>query len=142
MKMEQKYQFLITRYCPKEEIFRGEMSFSEARRYMDDNASYERRVSYAVYNDAAGRWESEMDVVFHGARKVYDKGDLYILDPDYSGMWKPESQLWHLWCIMPDGRKMFCQSFGSEMQANSRRDYLQTVREYQYVVEPSDIDIL
>lgn len=140
--MEQKHQFIITRYCPAEEIFRGEMTFTEARRFMDENASFERRVGFEVFNDAAGRWERFKDVAYHGGRKVYEKGDLYILDPNYRGMWKPESQQWHLWCITPDGRKMFCQSFKTEEQANSRREYLQVGREeYQYIVEPSDINI-
>lgn len=118
------------------------MTFTEARKFMDENATFERRVGFEVFNDAAGRWEKFNNVAYHGGRKVYDNGDLYILDPDYRGMWKPESQQWHLWCITPDGRKMFCQSFKTEEQANQRRDFLQVGREeYQYIVEPSDIDI-
>ncbi len=140
--MEKKLQFIITRYSPREEIFRGKMAFTEARKFMDENASFEQRVGFEVFNDAAGRWERFNNVVYHGGRKVYDNGDLYILDPDYRGMWKPESQQWHLWCITPDGRKVFCQSFKTEEQANQRCDVLQSGRdEYQYIVEPSDIDI-
>lgn len=140
--MEQKFQFIITKYCPREEIFRGEMTFTEARRFMDENASSERRVGFEVFNDAAGRWEKFKNVAYHGGRKVYDNGELYILDPNYRGMWKPESQQWHLWCITPDGRKMFCNPFKTEEEANQRRKFLQAGRdEYQYIVKPSDINI-
>lgn len=141
--MEQQHQFIITRYCPREEIFRGEMTFTEARKFMDENASFERRVGFEVFNDAVGRWENFGDS-YHGGRKVYDKnGDLYILDPDHSGMWKPEDQAWHLWFVRNDGTRMFIQSFKTEEQANKRRDFLQVGRdECQYIVKPSDIDIL
>ena len=140
--MEQKHQFIITRYCPREEIFRGEMTFTEARRFMSENATYERRVGFEVFNEAAGRWEKFNNVAYHGGRKVYENGDLYILDPDYRSMWKPEDQQWHLWCITPDGRKIFCQSFKTEGQAIKRCDFLQKGRdEYQYIVELSDINI-
>lgn len=140
--MEQKYQFIITRYCPREEIFRGMMTFTEARKFMDENATYERCVSFEVFNDAAGRWEKFNNVSYHGGRKVYGNGYLYILDPDYRSMWNPENQQWHLWCITPDRRKIFCNSYKTEEQANKRRDFMQAGRdEYQYIVEPSDIDI-
>lgn len=139
--MEKKHQFIITKYCPREEIFRGEMTFTEARKIMDENATNERRVGFKVFNDAMGRWEDFQDS-YHGGRKVYDKqGDLYIIDPNYKGMWKPEEQQWHLWYITPDGRKMFCQSFKTEEQANKRRDFLQAIGdENRYIVEKTDID--
>lgn len=140
--MEAKHHFKINRYSPKEMIFDGEMTFSEARQFMDEHASFERRVGFEVFNDAVNRWENYGNS-YHGGRKVYDKkGQLYILDPDYRGMWLPESQQWHLWCITPDGRKMFCQSFKTKEQADRRRDFLQADRyEYKYTVAPSDIDI-
>ena len=133
---------MISRYCPKEMIFDGEMTFAEARRFMDEHATFERRVGFEVFNDAVNRWENYGDS-YHGGRKVYDKkGHLYIFDPDYRGRLRPESQQWHLWCITPDGRKMFCQSFKTKEQAVRRCDFLQVGREEcQYIVEPSDIDI-
>lgn len=118
------------------------MTFTEARKFMDEHASFERRVGFKVFNDAMNRWEDFKDS-YHGGRKVYDnKGYLYILDPDHSGMWKPEDQAWHLWFVRNDSTRIFVQSFKTEEQANKRRDFLQEGRkEYKYVVEPSDIDI-
>ena len=119
------------------------MTFTEARKFMDENATSERRVGFEVFNDAAGRWEMFKNVAYHGGRKVYDNVDLYILDPDYRGMHKPESQQWHLWCITPDGYKKFIKSFHTKDRANTWRAFLQVGRdEFQYIVEPSDIDIL
>lgn len=140
--MEQKHHFIITRYCPTEVIFDGDMTFTEARKFMDQHASYERRVGFKVFNDQTCKWDDFKNVAYHGGRKVYDNGDPYIIDPDYRNMWKPESQQWHLWCITNDERRIFCQSFKNEEQAYNRRDFLQEGRnEYKYVVEPSDIDI-
>ena len=144
--MEQKHHFIITRYCPMEQLFDGMMTFTEARKFMDEHASFERRVGFKVfnelYNNGSGRWEDFKDS-YHGGRKVYDnKGYLYILDPDHRGMWKPEDQAWHLWFVRNDGTRMFIQSFKSEEQANKRRDYLTADwKEGTYIVEPSDIKI-
>lgn len=142
--MEQKHHFIITRYCPTEQIFDGEMTFTEARQFMDQHASNERRVGFKVfnqlYNNGSGRWEDYKDS-YHGGRKVYDnKGQLYILDPDYRSMWTPKSQAWHLWLVKHDGTRVFVQSFGTEKQANHRRDFLSAAStEWEYIVEPTDI---
>ena len=40
--MEERHHFKISRYCPKEEIFDGMMTFTEARKFMDENATFER----------------------------------------------------------------------------------------------------
>lgn len=86
--MTNKYHFKVYRYCPKEQIFDGMMTFTEARRFADQHASDERRVDYEVFNEAMHRWE-RMDSVFIGGRKVYDRqGDLYTIDADYRNMWK------------------------------------------------------
>lgn len=140
--MEQKHHFIIMRYCPTEQLFDGEMTFTEARRFMDQNASYERRVGFKVFNDVLNRWEDFKDS-YHGGRKVYDKqGNPFIIDPDYRGMMLPESQQWHLWFVKLDGTRSFCQSFETEEQASVRRDFLSSCHdEGTYVVEPSDIDI-
>lgn len=140
--MKQKYHFKIYRYCPKEQIFDGEMTFQEAHRFCDEHATFERRVNYEVFNEAMHRWENYKDT-YHGGRKVYDKkGELYILDPDYRSMWAPESQRCHLWCVRPDGSRTFVQSFATAEQADGRRDFLQKGNgEYRYTVEPSDIEI-
>lgn len=142
--MEQKHQFIITRYCPTEELFRGEMTFTEARRFMDENASYERRVGFEVFNDAAGRWERFKDVAYHGGRKVYDKGDLYIIDPDYKSMWRPEACRWYIWEVS-NGRR-FIISLGTKEKAEEVCARYQKWYDYesdhrQYIVEPSDIKI-
>ena len=144
--MEERHHFKISRYCPKEEIFDGMMTFTEARKFMDENATFERRVGFKVfnqiYNNGSGRWEDYKDA-YHGGRKVYDnKGELYILDPDYSGMWRPESQAWHLWFVKNDGTRNFIKSFATEEQANNLRNFLTADwKEGQYIVEPSDIKI-
>ena len=142
--MEQKHQFIITRYCPAEEIFRGEMTFTEARRFMDENASDERRVGFEVFNDAVGRWEDFKDS-YHGGRKVYDKkGDLYIIDPDYKSMWRPEACRWYIWEVS-NGRR-FIISLGTkdkaeEVCARYQKWYDYETDHRQYIVEPSDIKI-
>lgn len=90
--MEQKYHFIITRYCPKEQIFDGFMTFTEARKFMDEHASDERRVGFMVYNDLINKWQDFGDS-YHGGRKVYDKhGQLNIIDPDYRNMWEAKKQ--------------------------------------------------
>jgi len=140
--METKHHFIIMRYCPTEQLFDGMMTFTEARRFMDENATFERRVGYKVFNDNICKWQDFKDT-YHGGRKVYDKeGQLYILDPDYRNMWWPEYQAWHLWFVKTDGTRIFLQSFKYEEQANKRRDYLMfDWIEGTYVVEPSDIDV-
>lgn len=85
----EEYHFKIFKYCPKEEIFDGMMTFTEARKFMDKNATFERRVAFEVFNDALNRWEKS-DCSYHGGRKVYDKGVLYIIDTDYRNMWLAE----------------------------------------------------
>ena len=68
------------------------MTFTEARKFMDENATYERRVVFKVFNDALNQWQDFRDS-YHGNRKVYDhNGDLYIIDPDYRNMWKAKEQ--------------------------------------------------
>ena len=138
--MNQKYHFKIYQYCPKEQIFDGEMTFQEAHRFCDEHATFERRVNYEVFNEAMHRWESYGDT-YHGGRKVYDKkGELYILEPDYRSMWKPESQRFHLWCFNPDGSYQFVQSFATVEQAQKRRDFLQAgCQDYSYRIVPSDV---
>lgn len=138
--MEQKHHFIITRYCPTEQLFDGVMTFSEAHKFMDERASFERRVGYKVFNDFIHRWEDFKDS-YHGGRKVYDNsGNIYILDPDYRSMRKPDSQMWHLWYEKQNGERTFIQSFGNLEKANARRDYLTADWiEGAYIVEPSDI---
>ena len=140
--MEQMHHFVITKYCPIEQLFDGMMTFTEAHKFMDENASFERRVGFKVFNDATNKWEDFKDS-FHGGRKVYDKkGVLYILDPDFRNMWKPEAAAWHLWFIKNDGSRLFVQSFGAKEQAINRRDFLAARwKEGVYIVEPSDIKI-
>lgn len=140
--MQEKHYFKIYKYCPKELIFDGEMTFTEARRFMDQNASNERRVGFSVFNNAIGRWEDFGDS-YHGGRKVYDKnGSCFIIDPDYRNMWTPASQQWHLWFVKTDGTRLFCQSFKDEISANKRRYLLaEPWKEGTYIVEPSDIKI-
>jgi len=139
--MEQKHHFIITRYCPTEQLFDGMMTFTEARKFMDQNASFERRVGYRVFNEHTCKWEDFKDS-YHGGRKVYDKnGQLFIIDPDYRNMWIPESQAWHLWFVKSDGTRMFIQSFETKEKANVRRDFLTSARkDGTYIVEPSDIN--
>lgn len=138
--MGTKYHFIISRYCPKEEIFDGEMDFTEARKFMDEHATEERRVGFKVFNELKNRWEDCGDS-FHGGRKVYDKqGSLFFLDPDYSSMWKPDAQRFHLWRKVPDGSSRFVQSFATEEQAVKWRDFLQQGQStYEFYVKPSDV---
>lgn len=140
--MEQTHHFIITRYCPMEQLFDGMMTFTEARKFMDEHASFERRVGFKVFNGFLNRWETPKDF-YIGGRKVIDKtGYLYILDPDHRNIWKPEDQAWHLWFVNNDGTLHFIQSFETEEQANLRRDYLtDDLKEGTYIVEPSDIKI-
>lgn len=140
--MKIKHHFEITRYCPMEKLFDGRMTFTEARKFMDENASFERRVGFKVFNEAMNRWEDFKDS-YHGGRKVYDnKGYLYILDPDYTEMLKPENQAWHLWFVDNEGTRKFIQSFKTEEQANSRSSFLAADwKEGTYIVEQSDIKI-
>lgn len=140
--MEQKHHFIITKYCPMEQIFDGMMTFTEAHKFMDEHASFERRVGYKVFDDNLSKWLDFKDS-YHGGRKMYDKrGKLYILDPDYREMWEPESQAFHLWFVRNDGTRIFVQSFENEKQANRRRDYLTADwKEGTYIVKPTDINI-
>ena len=140
--MEQKYHFIITRYSPTEQLFDGMMSFTEARKFMDEHASFERRVGFKVFNEYLSKWQDFKDT-FYGGRKVYDKkGDLYILDPNYRGRKKPEPQAWHLWFERNDGMRIFLQSFKTEEQAKKRCDFLTADwQEGTYIVAPSDIKI-
>lgn len=86
-KME-KYHFIITRHCPLETIFDGEMTFTEARKFMDENATSERRVGFKVFNEYLNKWQ-DFRSSYHGNRKVYDEnGDLWIIDEDYRNMWR------------------------------------------------------
>lgn len=142
--METKHHFIITKYCPNEQIFDGMLTYTEARKFMDENATNERRVGFKVfnelYNNGSGRWEDYKDS-YHGGRKVYDsKGQLYILDPDYRSMWLPESQAWHLWFVKDGGTRDFIQSFKHEEAAKQWRDFLSAEwKKGKYIVEPSDI---
>lgn len=143
--MEKEYQFIITRYCPREEIFHGKMTFTEARKFMDENATFERRVSFEVFNDAMNRWENFKDS-YLGGRKMYDKrGDLYIIDPDYKDMWRPESCRWYIWEVS-NGRR-FIISLGTKEKADEVCAKYQKWYDYEndhrkYVVEPCDIKTL
>jgi len=142
--MEEKHLFKIYKYCPKEQIFDGEMTFTEARRFMDENATFERRVGFEVFNDALNRWE-KFDDSYHGGRKVYDKnGDLYIIDPDYKDMWRPEACRWYIWEVSK-GRR-FIISVGTKERADELCAAYQKWYDFeddhrQYIVEPSDIKI-
>ena len=142
--MEEKHLFKIYKYCPKEQIFDGEMTFTEARQFMDENATFERRVSFEVFNDAMNRWENFNDS-YHGGRKVYDKkGDLYIIDPDYKSMWRPEACRWYIWEVS-NGRR-FIISLGTKEKADEVCAKYQKWHDYetdhrQYIVEPLDINI-
>lgn len=140
--MEERLHFKISKYCPEEEIFNGIMTFTEARKFMDENASFERRVGYKVYNDMLNRWEDFKDS-YHGGRKVYDKnGDLYIIDPDYRDMWRPEACEWYVWEVSR-GRQ-FIISLDTKEKAEEVCARYQKIYNYesdprQYIVEPSDI---
>lgn len=140
--MEKKLLFIITRYCPREVIFRGEMTFTEARKFMDENASSERRVGFEVFNDAMNRLEN-FGYSYLGGRKVYDnKGDLYIIDPDYNNMWRPGACRWNIWEVS-HGRR-FIMSLDTKERADEVCARYQKWYDYesyhrQYIVEPSDI---
>lgn len=138
--MLQRYHFVITRYCPMEQLFDGMMTFTEARKFMDEHASFERRIGFKVFDNSQNKWQDFKDS-YHGERKVYDnKGYLYILDPGYRDMKKPEDQAWHLWFIRNDGTQMFIQSFKTEEAANKWRDFLTADwKKGTYIVKPSDI---
>ena len=142
--MEQKHHFIITRYCPTEQLFDGMMTFTEARKFMDEHASFERRVGFKVFNDAMNSWEDFKDS-YHGGRKVYDKkGDLYIIDPDYKSMWRPEACRWYIWEVS-QGRR-FIISLGTKERADEVCAKYQKWYDYEtdhrkYIVEPSDIKI-
>lgn len=142
--MKEKHQFIITKYCPREEIFRGEMTFTEARWFMDENATFERRVGFEVFNDATNRWEN-LGYSYHGGRKVYDKnGDLYIIDPDYKDMWLPEACGWYIWEVSK-GRR-FIISVGTKERADKLCAMYQKWYDFeddhrQYIVELCDINI-
>ena len=140
--MQQRYHFIITKYCPIEQIFDGEMTFTQAHKFMDEHASFERRVGYQVFDDYLHKWLDFKDS-YHGGRKVYDnKGYLYILDPDYREMKKPESQAFHLWFVRNDETRRFVQSFSTKKKAEKWRDFLNADwKEGAYIVEPSDIKI-
>ena len=142
--MEKQNHFKITRYCPKEEIFDGMMTFTEARKFMDEHASFERRVGFQVFNDMLNRWEDFGDS-YHGGRKGYDKkGNLYILDPDYKHMWHPEACGWDIWEVS-NGRR-FVISLGTKERAD---DLCKKFQKYygscgdgrRYVVEESDVRV-
>ena len=140
--MDEKYHFKIARYCPREEIFDGMMTFTEARKFMDENASFERRVGFQVFNDKMNRWEDFGDS-YHGGRKVYDKrGNLNIIDPDYRSMWSPWNCGWYIWEVSR-GRR-FIISLGTKEKAD------EVCKKYQewhdacgdglrFVVEESDV---
>ena len=141
--MEERHHFKISRYCPQEEIFDGMMTFTEARKFMDENASFERRVGYKVFNDMLNRWEDFGDS-YHGGRKVYDKkGNLNIIDPDYRHMWSPEACGWYVWEVSR-GRR-FIISLGTKEKAEDvcaryQKIYNSESDPKQYVVEPSDVE--
>lgn len=142
--MEEKHHFKITRYCPKEEIFDGMMTFTEARKFMDENATFERRVGFEVFNDELNRLEDFGDS-YHGGRKVYDKkGNLYIIDPDYRNMWLAENCGWYVWEVS-QGRR-FIISLGTKERAEDvcalcQKWYDHEGDHRQYIVEPSDVQI-
>ena len=136
-----RHHFKISRYCPKEEIFDGMMTFTEARKFMDENATFERRVGFQVFNELLNRWEDLGDS-YHGGRKVYNKGELYIIDPDYRNMWKADTCRWHIWEVS-EGRR-FVISVATKEQAEELCARYQSWYDAEksgrkYIVEPSDI---
>lgn len=135
--MEMKYHFKISRYNPKEVIFDGMLTFTEAHKYMDEHATFERRVGFEVFNDALNRWE-KFDDSYHGGRKVWDKGELYILDPDYRNLWKAGNSRWYVWEV---GRgRRFVESLSTKEKAEELCA-LYNKLSGTYVVESSDINI-
>lgn len=133
------FHFIIEQYCPREVLFDGDLSFSDAHRLMDEKATPLRRVGYKVFNDHTLKWEDFNDS-YHGNRKVYDNhGQLYVLDPDYRNMWLPENQRFHLWFVPKQGNKVFIMSFPTEQKAQEAAKFLSAPwREGRYVVKPSD----
>lgn len=142
--MEEQDHFKIARYCPKEEIFDGMMTFTEARKFMDENATFERRVGFQVFNDKMNRWEDFGDS-YHGGRKVYDKkGNLNIIDPDYRNMWSPENCGWYVWEVS-QGRR-FIISLGTKEKADEVCKKYQEQHDscgsgLRFVVEESDVRV-
>lgn len=137
----EKHLFRIYRYCPKEQIFDGEMTFTEARKFIDENASFERRVGFEVFNDNLNRWESFKDS-YHGGRKVWDNGQLYIIDPDYGDMWKPENCRWYIWEVSKGRRFIISVSTkerAEELCARYQKWYDYESDHRQYIVEPCDV---
>ena len=142
--MDEKYHFKIARYCPREEIFDGMMTFTEARKFMDENASFERRVGFQVFNDKMNRWEDFGDS-YQGGRKVYDKrGNLNIIDPDYRSMWSPWNSGWYIWEVSR-GRR-FIISVGTKEKADEVCKKYQELHDsygdgLRFVVEESDVRV-
>jgi hypothetical protein len=140
--MDEQYHFKITRYCPREEIFDGMMTFAEAHKFMDEHASFERRVGFQVFNDKMNRWEDFGDS-YHGGRKVYDKrGNLNIIDPDYRSMWSPWNCGWYIWEVS-QGRR-FIISLGTKEKAEEACKKYQEWHDscndgLRFVVEESDV---
>lgn len=83
--MTHKYHFIISKYCPLEVIYDGFMTFTEARKLMDKNATFERRVGFRVFNDKLRKWEDYRHA-YHGNRRVFQDGDLYLLDKEYENL--------------------------------------------------------
>lgn len=140
-----KHHFQIYRYDPKELLFDGEMTFPEAHQYMDEHASFLRRVSYEVFNESINKWEDFKDTYF-GNRKVYDKkGELYILNPDYQSMWRPQYCQWYIWEVSKGRRFISCHK--SEDDAKKRCAFLQDWNECnenkpKFIYEKSDVEYL
>ena len=133
--------FKIFKYCPKEEIFDGMMTFTEARKFMDNNATNERRIDFQVFNETLNRWEKFGDC-YHGGRKVYIGGVLFIIDPDYRNMWLAEHCGWYVWEVSK--KRRFIISLSSKEKAEEVCERLQKWYEYEsdhkkYSVEPSDV---
>lgn len=85
--MSRQYHFKISRYCPEEEIFDGMMTFTEARKFMDEHATNERHVSYMVYDEYIGKWVDLYQTYMGDRMVIEEKGDIWILDADYRNMW-------------------------------------------------------
>jgi len=142
--MEEKHLLKIYRHCPKEQIFEGEMTFTEARRFMDENATSERRVNCQWYNSATSKWE-DIKAIYHGGRRVYDdKGNLSIIDPDYRNMWPASRCGWYIWEVSK-GRR-FVISLNTKENADKVCDFYQKWytaegSNRKYIVEQSDVNI-
>ena len=112
------------------------MTFTEARKFMDENASFERRVGFQVFNERLNRWEDFGDS-YHGGRKVYDKrGNLNIIDPDYRSMWSPWNCGWYIWEVS-QGRRLII-SLGTKEKAEEMCKKLRSDG-LRFVVEESDV---